>query len=112
MNVTWADDQWVGWDKLDHVTYGALFWMVLGLGVSWGVYGLLFQLVLFVLGCGALEAVQYGRYQAWVQAADNAIMVDQSPPARPAQADLPSYRDLVADAVGGLLGFLLLVLLR
>lgn len=105
MKIVWAKDPWVGWDKLDHVTYGALFWMLLALGVKFGFYGVFFQMVLFALGCLALEAVQYIRYQAWQR--DLAAS-----PTRPAQADLPSYKDLVADAIGAVLGCVLLYLLQ
>lgn len=108
MKIVWAKDPWVGWDKLDHVTYGALFWMLLALGVKFGFYGVFFQMVLFALGCLALEAVQYVRYRAWEHHLAGSLTIVP----RPAQADLPSYRDLVADAIGAVLGCVLLYLLQ
>lgn len=110
MKIEWAKDPWVGWDKLDHVTYGALFWMLLALGVKFGFYGVFFQMVLFALGCLALEAVQYVRYQAWERKLLDNSSIKIVP--RPAQTDLPSYKDLVADAIGAVLGCVLLYLLQ
>lgn len=120
MKIVWAKDAWVGWDKLDHVTYGALFWMLLGLGVKFAFYGVFFQLVLFALGCLLLEAIQYVRYEAWqrdmheydVARSEVGHAGMEGPPGRPAQADLPSYKDLVADAIGAVLGSFLLYLLQ
>lgn len=108
-NFRWADDTWFGWDKLDHLAYGACAWLLLTPGTAWGWYGPFFQGVLFVVVAGAVEAIQLYRYLAWEEDIhEYEFAHSEGPPARPAQADLPSYKDLAWDAAGAIgCGFLL-----
>lgn len=97
--IPWASDRWFGEDKLTHAAWcyaGALTLLFI---LPWWM-ALLVVAIVAVL----VEVVQWVRWDIWNNALVRAQQLGQMLPPRPAFADQPSYRDLVWDAGGMVLG--------
>jgi len=85
-----AEDEFLGWDKLDHAAWS--FALIVALA-AFQVHGVQ-RWVVFAIIAVAVEIVELARYGAWLERG--------APSPWPVLADAVSWRDLVWDLIGAL----------